>query len=259
MSKLSVAAVKYLNTLPMLHGLQKSPYSNLFDLHLEDPAECARMLIDGEVDIALCPVGALIDLDEYHIVSRYGIACHGHVRTVSIYSDLPLEELKAVKLYHESRSSNILAQVLDKEYWKLDLQFIGADQDGPDVPMGHLVIGDACFEHETKFQHITDLGDAWLKLTGLPFLFACWVSIKQVDVKIEHILDQSFKAGISELGSLVLPRNQAHVNLHDYLRDNIRYDIDKETLQGMTKFIKYVADLNVSSSDVAQTPSGQSI
>ena len=94
MKKLHLAAVKYLNTLPMLHGLQNSTENSLFELHLEHPAECARKLIEGEVEIALCPVGALVDLPSYHIVSKYGIACQGPVRTVSIYSHAPLQDLK---------------------------------------------------------------------------------------------------------------------------------------------------------------------
>lgn len=259
MRKIGVAAVKYLNTMPMLHGLQNSSYANRFDLHLEDPAECARMLLDGEVDIALCPIGALIDLAEYHIVSKYGIACKGPVRTVSIYSDSPLEELKAVRLYSESRSSNLLAQVLDQQLWKLKLQFIGADDKGPEIPTGQLVIGDACFKQEAKFPHVTDLGDAWFSLTGLPFLFASWVSIHPVDDEIKQILNNSFASGIANLEELELPQSQVHVNLRHYLRDNIQYEIDPETLKGMKKFINYVGELDVSSPDVAQTPSGQSI
>ncbi len=259
MKKFGVAAVKYLNTLPMLHGLQTSSHVNMFDLHLKDPAECARMLLDGEVDIALCPVGALIDLDEYHIVSRYGIACKGPVRTVSIYSDAPLEELKAVRLFGESRSSNLLAQVLDQKLWNLGLQFVGPDEAEPDMPTGHLVIGDACFEREAKFQHVTDLGDAWFKLTGLPFLFACWISVKPLHDEIKQILDSSFEAGIDDMEHLDLPQSQVHVDLHHYLSNNIRYEIDAETMEGMTRFIEYVGELNVSSPDVAQTPSGQSI
>lgn len=259
MKQLSLAAVKYLNTLPMLHGLQHASENAMFDLHLEDPATCARMLLDGLVDLALCPVGALIDIEEYHIVSRYGIACRGPVRTVSIYSDMPLEELKAVRLYGESRTSNILVKVLDQQFWKQDLQFISADDDVSDVPTGHLVIGDACFDMETKFQHITDLGDAWFQLTGLPFLFACWVSIKPISQDIVQILDDAFSFGIADLANLELPESQAHVDLHHYLRNNIRYRIDAETLKGMTQFINYAGELNVPLPDVAQTPFGQSI
>ncbi|RLD19489.1 MAG: ABC transporter substrate-binding protein [Bacteroidetes bacterium] len=259
MRKIGLAAVKYLNTLPMLHGLKHSPHSGRFDLHLEDPAECARMLLEGEVDIALCPVGALIDIAGYHIVSQYGIACKGPVRTVSIYSDQPLEELKVVRLYSESRSSNLLARILDQKLWKLGLQFIGPDDDGPDLPTGHLVIGDACFDRETEFQHITDLGDAWMKLTGLPFLFACWVSIKPVDDDIRDILDNAFSFGIADLENLDLPQSQIHVDLHHYLKHHIRYRIDAKTLDGMTKFINYVGDLDVSSHNATQTPFGQSV
>jgi chorismate dehydratase len=259
MKKLRIAAVKYLNTLPMLHGLEHSPFIHQIDLHLEHPAECARMLFNDEVDIALCPVGALADMAEYHIVSNYGIGCNGPVRTVSIYSDVPLQELKAVKLYGESRSSNVLAQILDQNYWKLGLKFIGPESVASDLPCGHLVIGDACFDRETKFQHITDLGNEWHKFTGLPFLFACWVSSKPVDKQTTNILDEAFAAGIAGLNDIDLPESQSHVNLHEYLSDNIRYEIDEDTLRGMTKFIGYAEKLNVSLPNVAQTASGQSI
>ncbi len=259
MRKIRLAAVKYLNTLPMLHGLQNAPDASGFELYLGHPAECARLLMDGEVDIALCPVGALPDLPQYHIASQFGIGCKGPVRTVSIYSDSPLEELKAIKLYGESRSSNILVQVLDREYWKLGLQFVSAEDKMPDVPTGQLVIGDACFEKESEYQQITDLGDAWFNFTGLPFLFACWVSINPVHEEIRSILDNSFASGIADLANLELPTHQLHVNIHHYLRDNIQYKIDEDTLEGMSRFINYAGELNVSSPDVNQAPSGQPI
>jgi len=36
------------------------------------------------------------------------------------------------------------------------------------------VIGDPALRLEGRFEHVLDLGQAWLEWTGLPFLFAAW-------------------------------------------------------------------------------------
>jgi chorismate dehydratase len=52
------------------------------------------------------------------------------------------------------------------------------------------VIGDRAFEQKQVSTYSYDLGDAWKKMTGLPFVFAAWVSNKPLD---DHFI-QNFNA-----------------------------------------------------------------
>ena len=253
-----IAAVKYLNTLPMLSGLERAPVSEEIEVLQVDPASCAQLLLNGDVDVALCPIGALVDLDQYHIASGYGIGCDGPVRTVAVYSDQPLEELKAIELYSESRSSNLLIQILDRHHWRYGLHFV---QPGTRtaVPTGHLAIGDACFRHEARYGYMVDLGDAWKRFSGLPFLFAAWVSLNPVDTKLWSQIDAAFADGIAHLDDIQLPAGHAHVDIRHYLERNIKYRITDEMLKGAGLYTDLARQLIKQVSNADSTPSGQSV
>ena len=242
----------------MLSGLEWSDVRSSVDLHLHDPATCARLLLDGEVDVALCPVGALLEVPSFEIASEYGIGCLGSVRTVSVYSDLPFNELQAISLYSESRTSNLLVQVLEKYHWKQGRRFI-ADGKRTDLPAGQLVIGDRCFEYESRFAHVQDLGAAWHEMTGLPFVFAVWASLKPVDKELWKSIDQAFAYGIENIDRIPIPAHMAHIGIDHYLKKNIRYQVDEDARTGLRKFIDLAAQLDNESPNALQIASGKSL
>lgn len=118
MKKIRITAVSYLNTKPLLYGLLNSPLADQVELSLDIPSECARKLKAGEVDLALTPVAIIPELPTWHLVSDYCIGAVGSVKTVNLYSELPVEALKTVYLDHHSRTSVALVQLLFKEYWQ---------------------------------------------------------------------------------------------------------------------------------------------
>ena len=75
--KIRVGAVQYLNTKPLIYGLEKGMMKNELSLIMDYPANVANMLIEDRIDIGLVPVATIPRLKEYHIVSEYGITCDG--------------------------------------------------------------------------------------------------------------------------------------------------------------------------------------
>ncbi|HKB45967.1 MAG TPA: MqnA/MqnD/SBP family protein, partial [Chitinophagaceae bacterium] len=55
-AKIRVGVVNYLNTKPLLYGLQKTPVSNLIELVEDYPSRLGEMLINDEIDLGLIPV-----------------------------------------------------------------------------------------------------------------------------------------------------------------------------------------------------------
>lgn len=234
---MKVAAVKYLNTLPMLAGLQGLQG---IELYLDDPAACARMLLDDQVDIALCPVGALVDIPDYHIISNVGIGCLGPVRTVAVYSHLPLKQLKAIRLFGESRSSNLLIQVIEKQFLRLGLNILPAESIVPDDQYtGQLCIGDRCFDMEKEYPFVADLGELWYHYTTLPFVFACWVSIRPVEPDFVEAFSRAVASELSGIDEMVLPETRSDVDVRKYLLENIRYELDADSRKALQMFTHY--------------------
>ena len=177
MSKIRMTAVSYLNTKPLLFGLVKSGLSEKIDLHLDIPSACARKLVDGEADLGLVPVAIIPELPTPRIVSDYCIGSEGAVRTVGIFSEHPLAEIRRIYLDFHSRTSVQLCRYLLSAYWNLSPELLPA-KPGFEALVGGdtaaLIIGDRAIAYEHHYPFFYDLGEAWARHTGLPFVYAAW-------------------------------------------------------------------------------------
>jgi chorismate dehydratase len=185
MDKIRLTAVSYLNTKPLLYGLLNSTLAPQLDLELNIPSVCAEKLARGEADLALVPVAVLPELDNPHVISDYCIGTVGAVKTVCIYSDVPIQQVETVYLDHHSRTSVQLTKVLLRDYWSLSPALLPA-KEGYIKKIGGrtagLVIGDRTIGLEQQFKYVYDLGAIWMKHTGLPFVFAAWISNRPLPV-----------------------------------------------------------------------------
>ena len=203
----SIVAVSYLNTTPFIYGIQEKLAGSEFKLSLEHPANCASVVLEGKVDIGLVPVAVLPELEGYQIISDYCIGCNGDVETVCLYSDVPLSEIQTVYLDYQSKTSVNLIKVLAKELWKISPKWKNADTNYIDNIIGKtagLVIGDRTFDLAKKYRYTFDLGAEWKKLTGLPFVFACWVAKKEVPNAVKTKFNEALKFGIDGKEDLIL-------------------------------------------------------
>ena len=105
-----MGAVSYLNTKPMLYGIVRSEVMNQIELTEDYPSNVAQQLREGSIDVALLPVAVMPTIPGARIVSDYGIAADGDVASVSIFSQVPMEEIETVYLDYQSRTSVRLAQ-----------------------------------------------------------------------------------------------------------------------------------------------------
>src|ERR1700753_3788573 len=176
MNRIRISAVSYTNTKPFIYGLQHSGLPEKVELSLDNPTDCAQKLIDDVVDIGLIPVAATLSLPKWEIVSDYCIGAVGAVNSVFVFSNCDIREAKVLQLDPQSRSSNNLAKVLVKHFWKAhELSF--AEQAGDyaastDPGTAFVQIGDRTFGKVDKYPFVYDLGAEWQKFTGLPFVFA---------------------------------------------------------------------------------------
>src|SRR5687767_15551845 len=93
------------------------------------PAQVARLLGAGAIDMGLVPVTVLQHLPEHYIVTDYCISCNGPVASVCLFSEQPLEQVKEVLLDYQSRTSVALAKILLREYWNINPQLTNTSSD----------------------------------------------------------------------------------------------------------------------------------
>lgn len=244
--KLRLSAVSYLNTKPFIYGLFRGEMADEIELSLDIPSVCARKLASGEVDMALTPVAIIPELQEAWLVSDYCIGSVGTVKTVCLFSEKPLHEIKRVLLDFHSRTSVMLTRILCEQYWKIQPEFVQATEGFETQIFGDtaaLIIGDRTIGLHQRYPYVYDLGEAWTTWTGLPFVFAAWVSARPLDAELIAKFNNALASGLDHLPELIkiLPSMPAGFDLDTYYRENISYELDDAKWTALNRFLQLLA------------------
>ena len=243
--KIKVAAVSYLNTKPLLYGIERSVVMNDIELVVNYPAQLARMLREGSIDMALMPVAAIPEIPGARIVSDYGIAAAGNVVSVALFSQVPLEQIETVYLDYQSRTSVRLAQLLLEQHWKKEVEYRPATEHYIDYINGvhaGVIIGDRALQQLNNFEYVYDLSAAWKDFTGLDFIFAAWIANKELPESFVSAFNAANKAGLSHLPEVIAENNFPYYDLHTYYTDNIKYELDEKKKAGMKRFLELISE-----------------
>ena len=243
---LKISAVSYLNTFPFVYGIQKSGFLSDYRLDLDVPSVCAEKLRSGEVDIALIPVGALTASPSFEFITDFCIGAVSKVRTVLLLSRKPLDEIKEIGLDWDSKTSVRLVQVLTKHHWKINPAWksLGPGQVAVETESDAVVaIGDKTFKLVRQYPYCYDLAEEWISFTGLPFVFAAWVTLKPMPQTAIESLNKALEFGVNHItGTLEyfkdrLPEGE---DCKSYLEHNISYQFNDEKKKGLDLFLSYL-------------------
>jgi chorismate dehydratase len=240
-TRIRVGAVSYLNTKPLIYGFEMGMMKERVDLIIDYPSKIASMLLKNEIDVGLVPVAIIPEMREYHIISDFCIGSDGEVASVCLFSEVPLDKIEKILLDYQSRTSVALLKVLVREYWKLDVQFentSGEYQPGISGTTAGLIIGDRALRQRKISPYIYDLGAEWKKFTGFPFVFAAWISNKELNKNFMQAFDEANKFGLTHLDEVIKQINYFGFNLHEYYTTFIKFYLDEDKLKGLNDFLQ---------------------
>ncbi len=247
-----ISVVSYINTWPFLYGIEHfTEAKTVFEPQLDYPAECARKIISGDVSMGLLPVGGLLSMTDYKIVTNFCIGAGNHVCTVMIFSHSPLSKVKKLLLDYQSTTSVLLARILIEKHWQLKLQY---EQLSPETTIQQipndsavLIIGDRCFEIQKTFSHATDLASAWNDFTGLPFAFAVWVVRNKVSAETTDVLQNALRWGLQNTDLAIEkynnPKRLGNKEIKHYLDHCIQFELNEERQKAIEKFLTLATTL----------------
>lgn len=213
------------------------------DLILDYPAKIAQMLVDDEIDMGLVPVAIIPHLKEHHIVSDYGICSDGPVASVCIFSDVPIDQIDTVLLDYQSRTSVMLARILLRDYWKINPRLLPATEDFREQIKGRVagvVIGDRALEQRLQSAYVYDLGEAWKAFTGLPFVYATWISNKPIPENFKAAFNEANQYGLDRLGEVIDMNIYKVYDLRTYYSKNITYKLEDSMYSGLKIFLNHL-------------------
>jgi len=221
--------------------------SNSVELTEDYPSRIAAMLLNDEIDLGLVPVAIIPALKEHYIIGDYCIGADGEVASVCLFSDVPITEVKEVLLDYQSRTSVRLARILLKEYWKVTPMLTDAKADFREHINGvtaGLVIGDRAFEQRKVSAYVYDLGKAWKDLTGLPFVFAAWISNKKLADDFKIAFNATTAAGMQAIDEIVAQNPYPLFDLKKYFTKHISYTLDDKKREGLNLFLEKLKTLD---------------
>jgi len=184
-----IGAVSYLNTRPMIAGLERCAD---LDLTLAAPSLLPGMLDAGAVDVALAPIFDAQCVQHEVVLLPCGmIGSEGETLTVRLLSVHPVGAITRVWADTDSRTSVALLRILLRRLHGVDVEIVPFDArermaraannetaEAVDWPESVLLIGDKLVTDNApavRYPHQLDLGRAWRELTGLPFVYAAWM------------------------------------------------------------------------------------
>ncbi len=242
-SKIKIGAVSYLNTKPLLYGIEHSDIIRDIEIILDYPALLAKKLQEGIIDMALLPVAAIPTIPGAHIVSDYGIATDGNVVSVAIFSQVPMEQIETVYLDYQSRTSVRLAQLLIENHWKKKVVYKPATENFIEYINGAnagVIIGDRALKQLTNFEYVYDLSAAWKEYTGLDFIFAAWVANKALPAGFTTRFNAANAEGLKHLDAVIAENPFPCYDLYTYYTDNIKFYLDEQKKKGLEKFLELI-------------------
>jgi len=261
MDGVRIACVKYLNTSPLVEGLEK-----LSDVELlpAAPSRIAGMVRRGEADIGLASVvdaagGGLVMLPSGMI------GCDGPTLTVRLFSRVPLTEVRTVHADTDSHTSVVLCRALLRRVYKVSagVEAFDAGSDGG-LPEAVLLIGDKVVTGAPPmddYPHQLDLGEAWKGLTGLPFVYAVWMcrAERAEDPAIQRaaaLLDRQRRHNRTRLDWIVSAQAQRHGWPLDlaarYLGSLLRYEVGEREREAVGQFFEMAAEDGLVASSAAR-------
>jgi predicted solute-binding protein len=242
-SSQKIGSVPYLNARPLIYGLNGC-------VTLCEPAELADRLRRGEFEAGMVPVAEVLAHGRYDILDGVAIASNGPVRSVFLAHREPVAKLKRVAVTPVSRTSVWLLKVLLKQVHGIEPEFYpkpaGATLDEHEAM---LMIGDEALEYSLKQPGtFWDLGEAWKRLTGLPFVYAVWAIGRRQETgdrrqKLVETLRKAKEEGLAHLEEIVRAGGLGTAQFRrEYYVKCVSFDLGPEEKEGLLKFQQYLKD-----------------
>lgn len=280
MRRCRVACVRYLNTVPLIEGLDKL---DAIELIPTVPARIADLVLSGEADIGLCSIvdgaaGAEEPAGDLSLLSVGMIGCDGPTLTVRLFSTVSLDRVTTVHADSDSHTSTALCQVLLWRMHGIRAQVVAFDArervplddarrgDGLEEawPATVLLIGDKVVTDAPppdRYAHQLDLGQAWKELTGLPFVYATWMcragEADSVHVRTASaLLDRQRRRNQARMHWLIEKHAPEHrwppALARRYLGELLRYDVGEREREAVGRFLGEAAELGLVRSAAAR-------
>jgi chorismate dehydratase len=238
-----IGAVTYLNTRPLVWCLPELlPAAKVI---VDLPSRLADGLARGQLDVATIPSIEYFRAPGATIVSNACVACDGKVKSVKLYSRVPLRRIRTLALDEGSRTSAAMTRIMLKERYNLEPDLvrlpIGSSVDDVAADAAMLIGDRAIRASDNGFDTVCDLGEEWSRWTGLPFVFSMWIARPHANLQdMDRLLAAARDEGVRRLEEIARAESPAlgipEAECLSYLRDNLVFELGPRQRLGLETF-----------------------
>lgn len=241
-SALRIGHMPYTNSLTFYASMPRDEV----ELVTLPPRNMADAMRRGQLDAGPLPIYEVLKLSPHVTpVGNYGVATMGPARSVLLFSQVACDELtgKTVAVTSHTSTSVQLLRILMADLWRVtDVDLAGPYQECD----AKLLIGDEAMRFgraqsaaRDRYGYVYDLGEEWLRLTGLPFVFARWVARADADIdRIHNLLCRSFEYGVAhteDLARSVAVEGYSASEIYDYIA-SFAYELGQDEVAAIEEF-----------------------
>lgn len=247
--KTRVSIIDYSNTIPFTYGLLRSkPLQSLASFSFGYPAQVAQMLCSDEVDLSIISIGAIPSIPDSQIISNYCISASQRVDSVLLCSNKPLDEISTITLDYQSRTTNILVQILAKYVWNITPTFQMSEPgyELKDDSSAKIIIGDRALLNAHKFDFVYDLAKEWYDAFRLPFVFAAWVANKRLSSDFVEEFNAACKYGVEHIDDAIASMHQTFsFDIVNYLYHSVEFELSEQKRQSMELYFEKAREMEL--------------
>lgn len=243
---IQIGSVPYLNEKPLTRWFSQTEEGRAsgFEVVYAVPSALARMLEEGEIAAALVSSFEYFRTPGYVIVPSVSISGQDAIESVRAFAKLPWRRIESLALDTSSLTSSALLQILLAEQLDSHPAFLHAapDQDAMLAQADAcLLIGDKGMLAESRGLNVLDLGHAWRRLTGLPFVYAVWLGLEEnITPNLVQSLTIAKSWGLTQIEAIAeeeaLRIGATVQQCRHYLTEVMDYDLDEEHLKALETF-----------------------
>jgi chorismate dehydratase len=261
---LRIGRIEYANCIPIFHALQEQFPDYNYRYIGGVPSQLNRLLATGAIDV--CPSSSIayaLNPERYLIIPNLSISSCGPVKSVLLFSNIPIEDLdgRDVLLSSESNTSVNLLKILLKKRYGCTCSFHVTNHtltDALNEAPAVMLIGDNALRSAQSGVdfNVYDLGGLWYEWTGKPFVFALWLASRDAYAKhgdeMRLLVAQLQKSKAYALANLeriadVSPDAvwMGRDRLLEYWRSNLSFDLGSDYCEGLISFFSQAAEMGL--------------
>ncbi len=241
---LKIGSVPYLNAKPLVDYFHSADCTEDVEVVYAVPSRLAKMLRNGEVDVANCSIFECLSAPGLSIVPGVSISSHGPVMSVRLFSNVPISEIRSVALDTSSLTSSALTRIVLNERCKAEPTYVNCDPDLDKmlaIADAGLIIGDLKLFDLQKGTTEYDLGEEWQNSVGLPFVYAAWQTPEiSASHEMTFLLNKAMHWGTQRHEELALKWAEKmrlpYERCLKYFREAMVYGLDTSQVYGLNRY-----------------------